>query len=148
MNALLAFIPKPVMAGAIVVLTLALIWQTWRANDLTAENARYEIAVEQCAKTNAQNKDVIGFFKVQNDQCLEGRRADETNLANQLAAWNAERALLTEKAEEIEKQNVEVYREPNCKELALLDITNVCPAFVDRMRERAENYNRVRNGND
>jgi len=144
-NAVLAFIPKPVFAGIVVVLALSTGLQTCRVSSLTTENAQYEVAVEQCAKTNARNKDTVEFLKLQNDQCLAGRREDETRLANQVAAWNAEKTLLIEKAEDIEIRNVEVYRDPDCTELALLDVSNVCPAFVDRMRQRAESYSRIRN---
>lgn len=147
-NAALAFVPKPVLAGLFIAAALMAGMQSCRVNSLQDENAQYEVAVEQCAKTNAQNKDVVEFLKLQNTQCLDERRADETNMANAVAAWNAERELLTEKAAEIEVRNVEVYREPSCAELAQMDITNVCPAFVDRMRQRAESYNGIRNGND
>ena len=148
MNALLMLIPKSVLLGLVIAFGLLAGMQSCRVNNLQDENARYEVAVEQCAKTNKQNKTVVTFLKLQHTQCLDGRRADETNIANQVAAWNAERELLTEKAEEIELHNVEVYREPSCAELAQMDITNVCPDFVDRLRKRAESYNRVRNGND
>ena len=145
MNALLAFIPKPVMVGVIIVLALSLTWQTWRVNSLVTENAKYEVAVEQCAVTNAANKDVVEFLQLQQDQCLAGRQADETNLANQVAAWNAEKALLKEKADNVKAQSIEVYRDPDCAELAQLNITNVCPDFVDGLRKRSENYNGIRN---
>ena len=148
MNALLMLVPKPILLGLVVAFGLLAGMQSCRVDNLQEENAAYEVAVEQCAKTNKQNKTVVAFLKLQQTKCLDGRRADETNLANQVAAWNAERELLTEKAEEIELHNVEVYREPSCAELAQMDITNVCPTFVDRLRERAESYNRVRNGND
>jgi hypothetical protein len=146
-NAVLAFIPKPVFAGLVVALAASTLIQSCRVDDLKDENAKYEAAVEQCAKTNAQNKTVVDFLKLQNDQCLEGRREDETKLANAAAAWDAERQLLEEKAENVEVRNVEVYRDPSCAELAQMDITNVCPAFVERLRQRAESYNRVRNDN-
>jgi len=148
MNALLAFIPKPVLAGLAIAFLMAAGLQSCRVDSLKDENAKYEAAVEQCKITNNKNKDVVDFFKIQNTQCLDGRKADETNLANQVAAWNAEKKLLTDKAAEVEIRNVEVYREPSCAELAQLDITNACPAFVERMRERAESYNGIRNGND
>lgn len=146
-NALLAFIPKPVFAGLVVALVASTVIQSCRVDGLKTENAKYEAAVEQCATTNAQNRKAIDFFKLQNDQCLEGRREDETKLANAAAAWAAEKEVLIEKAENVEVRNVEVYREPSCAELAQMDITNVCPDFVNRMRQRAESYNRIRNDN-
>lgn len=148
MNALLAFVPKPILLALVIAFALIAGTKSCTVNKLQKENAAYETAVEQCAKTNAQNKDVVEFLKLQNTQCLDDRRADETNVANQVAAWNAEKALLTEKAEQIEIRNVEVFRDPDCSELAQMDITNICPDFVNRMHDRAESYNRIRNGND
>lgn len=147
-NALLAFIPKPVFAGLVIALAASTLIQSCRVDGLQSENAKYEASIEQCAKTNRQNKDVVEFMKIQNDQCLAGRREDETRLANANAAWEAERQLLVEKADNAERTTVEVYRDPDCAELAQMDITNVCPGFVDGLRERAEGYNRIRNGND
>ncbi len=141
-------VPKAVYAGALGLLLFLFVVQQFQSARLRSENARYEVAVAQCVKTNTQNKEVVEFLKLQNTQCLDGRRADETNLANQVAAWNAERELLTEKAEDIEIRNVEVYRDPDCKELALLNVADVCPAFVERLRQRAESYNGIRNDND
>ena len=148
MNALLAFVPKPVLLGLFIAAVLVAGLQSCRVDSLKDENAAYEVAVEQCAKTNAANKDAVAFLKLQNTQCLDQRREDETKVANQVAAWNAEKALLTEKAAEIEIRNVEVYRDPSCNELAQMDITNICPDFVNGMRNRAESYNRIRNNND
>ena len=144
----LAFVPKPVLLGVLIAFALIAGTKSCTVNKLQKENAAYVVAVEQCVKTNAQNKDAIEFLKLQNTQRLDGRREDETNVANQVAAWNAERALLTEKAAQVEIRNVEVFRDPDCSELAQMDITNICPDFVNRMRDRAESYNRIRNGND
>ena len=142
------FIPKPVYAGILLTVILLFGFQSCSVEKLKKENARYEAAVEQCVKTNQSNKRSIEFFKLQNDQCLDDRRADEIKLANAVAAWNAEKALLTEKAAEVEIQNIEVYRTPSCAELAQVNVTDICPAFVERVRRRAESYNGIRNGND
>jgi len=144
----LAFVPKPVLLGFLIAFALIAGTKSCTVNKLQKENAAYVVAVEQCVKTNTQNKNAIRTIKLINEQCLDARRADETNVANQVAAWNAEKALLTEKAAQIEIRNVEVFRDPNCSELAQMDINNICPAFVERLRQRAESYNRIRNGND
>lgn len=144
----LAFVPKPVLLGLLIAFALIAGTKSCTVNKLQKENAAYVVAVEQCVKTNTANKSAIDFLKLQNTQCLDGRREDETNVANQVAAWNAEKVLLTEKAEQIEIRNVEVFRDPSCAELAQMDITAICPDFVNRLRDRAESYNRIRNGND
>lgn len=145
MNAILAFIPKPLLFWLSVVLLVLSVVNHFRINDLQAENARYETAVEQCAKTNRQNKQAIETVKLINQQCIADREADETRHANAVAAWNAEKKLLQEKADETAAQIVEVYRDPTCEELAKLNVTDVCPAFVDGLRRRAESNNRIQN---
>lgn len=141
------FVPKAVYAGAVVLLFILFSINQLSLGKLRKENAAYEVAVEQCAKTNAQNKDVVEFLKLQNSQCLDARREDETRLANSAAAWEAERAALLERGQEVEIRNVEVYREPSCAELAQLDINAVCPDLANGLRRRAESYNRIRNDN-
>lgn len=145
MNAILAFIPKPLLFWLTVTLLFLSVVNHYRINSFQAEVARYEVAVAQCAKTNGQNKTAIEFFKLQNDQCLAGRRADETKHANAVAAWNAEKELLNSQAEDRAADIVEVYREPDCEELAKINIANVCPAFVDGLRQRADSIDRVQN---
>ena len=145
-QAALAFIPKPVFAGIVVVLLLSTVVQSCRVSSLTAENAAYEVAVEQCAETNARNTQAIETIKLVNEQCIADRDADETRHANAVAAWEAERALLTERAEDVRIRNVEVFRDPTCAELAKLDINAICPAYANGLRNRAESYNGIRNG--
>lgn len=144
----LAFVPKPVLLGLLIAFALIAGTKSCTVNKLQKENAAYVVAVEQCVKTNTQNKSAIRTITLINEQCLDDRRADETNLSNQVAAWNAEKALLTEKAEKIVIRNVEVFRDPDCSELAQMDINAICPDFVNRMRDRAESYNAIRNRND
>ena len=142
------FVPKPVYAGILITVVLLFGFQSCSVEKLKKENAAYEVAVEQCAKTNKANKTVVEFLKLQNSQCLDARREDETRLANAAAAWEAEKAALIERGQEVEVRNVEVYREPSCAELAQLDISAVCPDLANGLRQRAESYNRVRNRND
>jgi len=148
MNALLAFIPKPVLFWVAAALLAVSVVNHFRINNLQAENARYEVAVDQCAKTNRQNKDVVEFLKLQNTQCLDGRRSDETQHANAVVAWTVERELLKAKANEKGDDILEVYREPTCADLAQLNLTDACPGLVNGLRRRAENHNGIQNRND
>lgn len=148
MNAILAFIPKPVLAGLLIASVVFAGLQTWRIGSLKEENARYEVAVDQCAKTNRQNKDVVEFLKLQNTQCLDGRRSDETQHANAVVAWTVERELLKARADEKAGDIVEVYREPNCADLAQLNLTDACPGLVNGLRRRAESHNGIQDRNN
>jgi len=145
MNALLAFIPKPLLFWLTVVLLVLTVINHFRLNDLQADNARLETAVAQCVKTNRANKTVVEFLKRQNKQCLADRQADETKLANAVAAWNAEKKLLQEQANDKAETIIEVYRDPDCAELAKINIAAVCPDLADGLRRRAESLNRVQN---
>jgi len=145
MNAILAFIPKPVLAGLLVACAFAAALQTWRVGNLKTENAFFEVAVAQCVKTNDANKGAIDFLKLQNSQCIDGRRADETAQQNAVIAWTVERELLKVKANEKADNVVEVFREPTCADFAKINITDICPGMVDGVRRRAESHNRIRN---
>lgn len=145
MNAILAFIPKPVLAGLLIAAVVFAGLQTWRIGGLKEENAFYEVAVEQCAKTNASNKQAIETIKLVNQQCLDGRRADESAHANAVVAWTVERELLKVKANEKADNIVEVFREPDCADFARVDINSICPGMVDGLRRRAESHNRIQN---
>lgn len=148
MNALLAFIPKPVLAGLLVACAFAAAVQTWRVGNLKTENAFYEVAVEQCKTTNDQNKQAIETIKLINTQCLDERRSDERQHANAVVAWTVERELLKANANEKGNTIVEVFREPNCADFAKVNITNICPGMVDGLRRRAENHNRIQDRNN
>jgi hypothetical protein len=148
MNAILAFIPKTVLAGLLIAFALAAGLQTWRVGNLKAENARYEIAVDQCEATNKRNVQAIEVIKLINTQCLDGRRSDETAHANAVAAWTIEKKFLQDKQNDKAENVVEVYRDPTCEDLAKLNISNVCPGLVNGLRRRAESHNRIQDGNN
>ena len=145
MNAILAFIPKPVLAGLLVAAALVAAVQTWRVGSLKTENAFFEVAVKQCKTTNDQNKTAIATIKLINTQCLDDRRSDERAHANAVVAWTVERELLKVKANEKADDIVEVFREPDCADFAKINITDICPGMVDGLRRRAENHNRIPN---
>ena len=145
MNAILAFIPKTVLAGLLIAAVFVAGIQTWRIDGLKTENAFYEVAVEQCKTTNDQNKTAIATIKLINTQCLDDRRSDERVHANAVVAWTVERELLKVKANEKADDVVEVFREPDCADFAKINITAICPGMVDGLRRRAENHSRIRN---
>jgi hypothetical protein len=148
LNALLAFIPKPVLAGLLVAAVFVASFQTWRVGGLKAENARFEIAVDQCKATNNRNKQAIETVKLINQQCIDGRRTDERAQANAVVAWTVERELLKAKANEKGDNIVEVFREPTCADFAKVNIAAICPGMVDGLRRRAENHHGIQNRNN
>ncbi len=145
MNALLAFIPKTVLAGLLIAAVFVSGLQTWRVGNLKTENALFQVAVDQCEVTDRQNKQAVETVKLINKQCLDGRRSDERAHNNAVVAWTVERELLKVKANEKAGNVVEVFRDPDCADFAKINITDICPGMVDGLRRRSENHNRVRN---
>jgi hypothetical protein len=145
MNAILAFIPKTVLAGLLIAAAFVATVQTWRVGNLKTENALFEVAVKQCEVTDRRNKEAVEAVKLINQQCLDDRRSDERAHSNAVVAWTIERELLKVKANEKADNVVEVFREPDCADFAKVNITNICPGMVDGLRRRAENHSRIRN---
>lgn len=145
MNAILAFIPKAVLAGLLIAVAFVAAVQTWRVGNLKTENALFEVAVQQCEVTDRRNKEAVEAVKLINQQCLDDRRSDERAHTNAVVAWTIERELLKVKANEKADNVVEVFREPDCADFAKVNITNICPGMVDGLRRRAENHSRIRN---
>ena len=145
MNAILAFIPKTVLAGLLIAAAFVAAVQTWRVGNLKTENALFEVAVQQCEVTDRRNKEAVEAVKLINQQCLDERRSDERAHTNAVVAWTIERELLKVKANEKADNVVEVFREPDCADFAKINITDICPGMVDGLRRRAESHNRIRN---
>ncbi len=145
MNALLAFIPKPVLAGLFVAAAFVAAVQTWRVGNLKTENALFQVAVQQCEVTDRRNKEAVEAVKLINQQCLDDRRSDERAHTNAVLAWTVERELLKVKANEKADNVVEVFRDPDCADFAKVNINNICPGMVDGLRRRAESHSRIRN---
>lgn len=142
MNAILAFIPKPVFAGLVIALMLAVALQTWRVGSLSTELGAARLSIEQCILTNTTNKATIAEFERANKACIAGREVDEILIQKLAAEWNIEKELLQEQARNAQAQSIEVWRDPSCAELGKLDVAAICPDYADQLRQRAEDYNR------
>lgn len=145
MNALLAFVPKPVMAGLIIALGLATLAQSCTIRDQAGEVAKAIVAVDQAEQVNGENMDAINSLSVLLVDAVESRRADEARQVKTAHNWEVERETLKARANEIETETIEVYRDPTCSDLAKINITAICPAFVSGMRRRADRVNESRN---
>ena len=139
------FVPKAVYFGILVVVILALVFQSCTVKRQVAEVAKARVAVDQAKVTNVHNVGVIDDLIAKLRATVAGRQADEQAHKTAVDKWEVERDLLEVKANERETEAVEVYRDPECADLAKLNITYICPGFVDGMRERADSLNRNRN---
>lgn len=141
MNALLAFIPKPLMAGLIIALAIATGLQTCTVRKQAGEVAKARVAVDQAKEVNETNVVAIDDLE---KSLTETVAKWETDVARQNAAalkWEVERELLEARANEKETERIEVFRDPTCSDLAKINITAICPAYVSGMRDRADSIN-------
>ena len=145
MNALLAFIPKPFLAGLVIALAIATGLQTCTVRKQAGEVAKARVAVDQAKDTNVHNVGVIDDLEAKLNAAVVDRIADEAAHKTAVDKWEVERELLEVRANEIETETVEVYRDPTCADLAKINITAICPAFVRGMRQRADRVNESRN---
>lgn len=145
MSAVLAFIPKQVLAGLVIALAIATGLQTCTVRKQAGEVAKAQVAVAQAKTVNEANRDTIDQLTAISDAAVEGRRANEVAHKTAVDKWVVERELLQALSNEIETVTIEVYRDPKCADLAKMDITNICPAFVSGMRQRADRINEGRN---
>ena len=148
MNAILAFIPKPVLAGIVLVLAIASVAQSCTIRKQAGEVAKAIVAVDQAKATNVTNSDTILDLAVRLRDSVSGRIADEENHTIAVAKWTVERELLETRANDIQTESIEVYRDPTCSDLAKTNVTLICPDFVRGMRKRADRVNRVRDDPD
>lgn len=142
MNALLAFIPKPLMAGLILALAIATGLQTCTVRKQAGEVAKATAAVAQAKETNTTN--VANIVDLETELAASVAKW-ETDVAAHNAAlnkWEVDRELLEARANEKETERIEVYRDPTCSDLAKINITAICPDFVSGMRQRADSLNR------
>jgi len=140
-NALLAFIPKPLMAGLIIALAIATGLQTCTVRKQAGEVAKARVAVDQAKEVNETNVVAIDDLE---KSLTETVAKWETDVARQNAAalkWEVERELLEARANEKETERIEVFRDPTCSDLAKINITAICPAYVSGMRDRADSIN-------
>lgn len=145
MTWLLAFIPKPVMAGLILALAIATGVQTCTVRKQAGEVAKARVAVDAAKTVNDHNLKNINNLAVRLDESVAGRIADETAHKTAVDKFEVDLELLEVRANDAERNQTQVYQDPTCADLAKINITAVCPAFVTGMRQRADSLNKNRN---
>lgn len=132
------------MAGLILALAIGLGVQTCTVQKQAGEVAKAKVAVDQAEQVNTENLDTITDLETRLTDAVEGRRADEARQETAAQNWNVEREKLRAAANEIRTETIEVYRDPTCADLAKINVTAICPAFVSGMRQRADRVNEGR----
>ena len=129
------------MAGLIIALAIATGLQTCTVRKQAGEVAKARVAVDQEKEVNETNVVAIDDLE---KSLTETVAKWETDVARQNAAalkWEVERELLEARANEKETERIEVFRDPTCSDLAKINITAICPAYVSGMRDRADSIN-------
>lgn len=129
------------MAGLIIALAIATGLQTCTVRKQAGEVAKARVAVDQAKEVNETNVVAIDDLE---KSLTETVAKWETDVARQNAAalkWEVERELLEARANEKETERIEVFRDPTCSDLAKINITAICPAYVSGMRDRADSIN-------
>lgn len=142
MNAILAFVPKSLMAGLIIALAIATGLLASTVKNQAGEVAKAIVAVEAAEKVNETN---VANIEELETQLNDVRGQWETDVAvhdTALTNWKVEREQLKARANDKEIERIEVFRDPTCSDLAKIDITAICPAYVSGMRQRADSLNR------
>jgi hypothetical protein len=140
-NALLAFIPKPVLAGLVIALGIATGVQSCTVRKQAGEVAKARVAVDQAEQVNETNVANIVDLETQLNEVRAEWETDVATHDKALNEWNVERVRLEAEANEKEIERIEVFRDPTCSDLAKINITAICPDFVRGMRQRADSLN-------
>lgn len=129
------------MAGAIVVLVVLAGFQARTIKKQAGEVAKAVVAVAQAKETNETNVANIAALETSLVDAVAQWETDVAAHNQAVHKWEVERELLEVRANEKETERVEVYRDPTCSDLAKINITAICPAFVSGMRDRADSIN-------
>lgn len=143
-NKFAGMVPPLVYVVALVVLVSSVALQTARLTSAHKDLGAAELAVAHAKGVNDHNSKTITELADANEACFNGRRIDEDNFTTARAKWETQREALEVLAKEVRTNEIEVYRDPSCSELARLDVSATCPALASGMRKRADRLNRIR----
>ncbi len=134
-------VPATVYAGALALLVVLFGFNSCALDRAKTNLATARANLQTCSDVNDKNKSAIETVKLINTQCVAGRLADETKHSNAVAAWVVERRLLEVEASEERIREIEIYRNPDCAELAKVNITAICPDLANSLRDRTHGNN-------
>ena len=135
-NRLVGLVPPLVWAGLTLALTLGFLAQSWRLDSCNRALGAAKVAVARAAEINERNGVVVASLQESTARFLDGRRVDEQRFTAARSAWAIRRVELEAVATIERVREIEVYRDPDCVDLAKLDIRAVCPDLVSQWRER------------
>lgn len=145
-NQFLKIVPPIVFATIVVVFFAGFLFQSWRLDSANQALGAASLAVDRAAEINAHNSDELTELRSANVSCLSGRRADERRFLEAASGWSGELRALRAERREVRRDEIEIYREPECADFAQLDIASVCPGLARGLRQRSDRLNGIRDG--
>jgi len=143
-NGVLKIVPPIAWAVIVLMLLAGLGVTSFKLDRANTKLGAATAAVLTCKGVNDNNKVAMARVKEINNECIEGREADEALFAKVQLDWEGERSALALKAAEVRRDEIQIYNDPTCAEFAQLNIGDVCPDLVDQLRERAGSRHGVR----
>lgn len=135
-NRVVGLVPPLVWAGMVIVLFGMFGAQSWRLASCNRALGAAKVAVDIAKGINERNTVVVASLQQSTAACLDGRRVDEGKFTAARTAWVIRRVELEADAKIERVKEIEVYRDPDCRDLAKLDISAICPELVKQWRER------------
>jgi len=144
LNRAAGLVPPMVYAAVVAALGTWSISQAWRLDSARLELREAHASVARAKNVNDDNKHLIAGFVESNAACFAGRRADADKFTVARAQWGMQRIALNATALEVRTNEIEVYRDPTCSELARVDVSLACPDLARGLRERSDRLNKIR----
>ena len=144
-NGFLKIVPPVAWLAIVAVLFSMFLFNSWRLDAAQKALGAAEVAVDRAEEINAANAVTMAEFQTANEQCIAGRQADEQKFSEARGDWRVEVERLAAQAQEVRVEEIEVYRDPTCADLAQLDVGASCPDLAARLRVRTESLDRIRN---
>jgi hypothetical protein len=141
-NRAAGFIPPLAYAAAVVLLMLGLGVQSKRPSGALTDAAESRAGLLTCSRVNVANLDTVEQLTGANAACLAGRRIDATRYAVAVAGWSETERRLNNEAEQLKKDRERIYENEECKTLRAVNISIICPAIADSLRDHADSYYR------
>lgn len=116
----------------------AIIWWLWSSNqNLNKQLGKLRSDLNVAISFNKTNDETINKLKAANADCTDKFTTANSENEIRLGLLQEEYDRLKEKKQRVRIERQEIYRDPSCEELGNLDITTVCPALSDSLRESA-----------
>ena len=145
LNGFLKIVPPVAWLATCVVLLGMFLFNSWRLDDAMQELGKARAAVDRAEEINTQNGTVIADLSFRLDEIVQANAVEEAEFESARLDWSVQMERLRAQAQEVRVEEIEVYRDPTCADLAQLDVGASCPDLAKRLRVRTDSLDRIRN---